>query len=387
MKILSINSGSSSLKFQLFDKTKSLAKGHLDGIAAKSCKFSYKTNKKKIKQTLRIKNHEEAIEIALFTLTESKILKSLNEIDAIGHRVVHGGETYKSPTLINSTVIKKINELANLAPLHNPANLKGIQACKKLLKKTPQVAIFDTAFHQTLDPKAYLYGLPYKYYTTNKIRRYGFHGISHKYVVLKAKKITRSNKKIISCHLGNGSSITATLNGKSIDTSMGFTPLEGIIMGTRSGSLDPALIIHLQKTLKLSAKKIYKLLNEESGLKGISGISHDMRKIYAKSLKKHKRALLSIELLSYQAAKLIGSYTAALNGLDAIVFTGGLGEKAHYVRKQICAYLTHLGLTLDTTANKKNALIISSANSKIAAYVIPTNEEKEIALQTANLLK
>ncbi|MDD3861559.1 MAG: acetate/propionate family kinase, partial [Candidatus Gracilibacteria bacterium] len=261
-------------------------------------------------------------------------------------------------------------------------------ACKKILPKTKQVAIFDTAFHQTMPEKAYLYAIPYSLYKKHNIRRYGFHGTSHKYVINETIKILKKkNLKIISCHLGNGASITASLNGKSMDTSMGLTPLEGIMMGTRSGSIDPAIIFHLEKTLKLSSEKIYTLLNNKSGLLGISEISSDMRKIYAKSLKKDPRALLTIELLSYQIAKYLGSYSSILGGIHAIIFTGGLGEKAFYVRQKSCEYLKFLGLSLDHQKNKKCETIISTPKSKIKVFVIPTNEEKQIAIETEKTIK
>ncbi len=389
MKTLVINAGSSSLKFQLIDKNyKSLAQGNFDDIGNKNCTFLFNSEKTCIDQKIEIKTLYEAIEIGLFTLQECQIIKSKKEITAIGHRVVHGGEKYKQPTIIDKNVIKKIKELTLLAPLHNPANLEAILICQKILRDTKQVAVFDTTFHQTMPEKAYLYGIPYDLYKNHKIRKYGFHGTNHKYVVDETIKLLKNKKaKIISCHLGNGSSITASKSGKSIDTSMGFTPLEGIIMGTRSGSIDPSIIFHLNKNLKLSNKKIYEILNHESGLKGLSQISHDMRDIYHASLKNNKQAKLSIEILSYQIAKHIGSYTAALNGVDAIVFTGGLGEKAFYVRQKVCNYLEFLGLKLDKTKNKKSEILISQKESKIKVFIIKSNEEKSIAKETRKLLK
>jgi acetate kinase len=367
MNILVINSGSSSLKFRLIKTGRNfelIQKGMIEKIGLKSAK---------------IKTHKEALKLVVKNLKD--------EVHAIGHRVVHGGEKYCEPVKINSRVIKEIKKLSSLAPLHNPHNLAGILACKTLFPKTPQVAVFDTAYHQTLPSKAFLYGLPYSFYRKHNIRRYGFHGSSHKYVINETRKLLKKrNPKIISCHIGNGSSITASLNGKSIDTSMGFTPLEGVIMGTRSGTFDPAIIHHLEKTLRLSSDKIYEIINEESGLKGISEISSDMRKIYAKYLKKNPRAILTIELLSYQIAKILGSYIAALNGVDAITFTAGLGEKAFYVREKALKYLEFMGLKIDKKKNKNCETVISAKNSKVKVFVIPTNEEKQIAIETLTLI-
>jgi acetate kinase len=391
MKILVVNSGSSSLKFSLIDTKKSfkeLSNGHIDGISLPSCVFIFEKNKKSTTTKIAIKDHHSAIKLALETLQKNRIIKNLNEIDAIGHRVVHGGEKYTSPIIINQKVIETIKSLCKLAPLHNPANLTGILACKNILPKTPQIAIFDTAFHQTMPEKAFLYALPYSFYKNHNIRRYGFHGTSHKYVINEAIKLLKvRNPKIISCHLGNGSSITASINGKSVDTSMGLTPLEGIMMGTRSGTIDPAIIFHLEKTLHLTSNEVYETLNNKSGLLGISQISSDMRKIYAKSLKKDRLANLAIELLSYQIAKYLGSYTSILGGIHAIIFTGGLGEKAFYIREKACNYLKFLGLSLNPQKNKKCEKIISGPKSKIKVFVIPTNEEKQIAIETEKTIK
>jgi len=391
MKILVINSGSSSLKFQLIDSKKDfavLAKGHIDGINLKSCLFIFKSKNKSFEKLVKINTHEEALSTALKALLEFKIIKSYEEINAVGHRVVHGGEKYTSSVKITPDVIKEIKKLITLAPLHNPANLEGILACKKVLKNIPQIAVFDTAFHQTMEKKAFLYALPYKFYTKNKIRRYGFHGTSHKYVVNEAIKLLKNkNAKIISCHIGNGSSITASYKGKSVDTSMGLTPLEGIMMGTRSGTIDPAIIFHMEKALKLKTQEINKILNNESGLKGISTISSDMRDIYHASLKGNKQAILAIELLSYQIAKYLGSYACALGGINAIIFTGGLGEKAFYVRQKSCDYLNFLGVHLNKKKNINCEKVISDSKSKIKVFVIPTNEEKQIAIETAEIIK
>ncbi len=363
MQILSINCGSSSLRFKLMKTGKdftTLAEGHVDGIGLPTCKFKFKSGKKNIGHKLKIKNHKEAIKLAFTKLPK--------EIDAIGHRVVHGGKKYSAPTKITPKIIKDIEKLEKLAPLHNKANLEGIIACKELLPRTPQFAIFDTAFHQTMPEKAFRYAIPKEFYAKHDIRRYGFHGTNHKYVINETiKKIGKKNLKIVSCHLGNGASITASINGKSIDTSMGFTPLEGLIMGTRAGSIDPAIPLHLATHLKMKPEKIDYILNHESGLKALSEISSDMRDIYAASLKKDPKALLTIEILAYQIAKYIGAYAAAMNGLDAVVFTGTLGEKAHYVRKQALAYTTHL--------------------KKFKTLIIHADEEKQIAIETWKSLK
>lgn len=390
MKILTINAGSSSIKSALFEKNKSLeniATFNVDGIGLKQCKFIFKSKTKNIGQYQTIKNHEQAINLLLKTLKNTKLIKDYNEIQAIGHRVVHGGEKYKTSIKLNAKIIKDIEKISFLAPLHNPANLQAINSCKKLLPKIPQVAIFDTAFHQTMPEKSYLYGLPYDFYKKHNIRRYGFHGTSHKYVIEKATTLLKKkNLKIISCHLGNGSSITASINEKSIDTSMGFSPMEGVIMGTRCGSLDPAIILYMQKNFKLSLKEIDNILNHESGLKGLSGISSDMRDIYAQYLKKDPRAIITIKTLSYQIAKYCGSYVSSMNGLNAIIFTGGLGEKAFYVREGVCKYLEFLGVKLDKKKNEKSETIISSSNSKIKVLVIPTNEELQIAKETVAII-
>lgn len=390
MKILIINCGSSSIKASLFEYKKEpveIAKALLDGIGLKHCKLSFKSKEKNIGHALQIKNYEDGIRNILYAFTKTKTITKLGEIETVGHRVVHGGEKYTKSTIIDSKVLKEIEELIPLAPLHNPANLEGIKACKKLLPKAKQIAVFDTAFHQTMPEKAYLYGLPYEIYKKNGIRRYGFHGTSHNYVVQQSLKLMKTKKaKIISCHIGNGISITASINGQSIDTSMGLTPLEGPLMGTRCGSIDPAIIFHLEDELKMKPKEINNLLNKESGLKGLSQISSDMRDIYEKSLKKDEKALRAIEVLCYQIAKYCGAYTAAMQGLDCLIFTAGMGEKAFYLREKICEYLGFLGLKLDLKKNRiENPQEISDKKSKVKVFVIPTNEEKEIATETIRL--
>jgi len=393
MKILVLNSGSSSLKFQLFEikeKEHVLIKGIVDGIKLDDSFIKYEINNniKKIKK--KIKNHKIALKDVLDIILANRIISSLSEIKAIGHRAVHGGEEFKKTVLINDKVMKKIEELSELAPLHNPANLTGMRVCKELLPNVKQVAVFDTEFHSNMPEKAFVYGIPYKYYKKYGIRRYGFHGTSHKYVSKKAAEILKKDYKklrIITCHLGNGSSIAAVQNGKSIDTSMGFTPLEGVVMGTRCGDIDPAIIFFLMKKEKLSVKEVDNLLNKKSGLLGISGISPDVRVLWNKEKKGNKRANLTLNVLAYRITKYIGSYISVLNGLDAIVFTAGIGENAYYLRERILRNFEYIGLKVDKTRNKNNELIISSDNSKIKVLVIPTNEELQIARETFELVK
>ena len=393
MKILVLNSGSSSLKFQLFEikeKEHVLIKGIVDGIKLDDSfiKYEIKGNSKKINK--KIKNHRVALKDVLDIILANKIISSLSEIKAIGHRAVHGGEDFKEPVLVDDKVMKKIDELSSLAPLHNPANLTGIKVCKELLPLAKQVAVFDTCFHSNMPEKAFVYGIPYKYYKKYGIRRYGFHGTSHYYVSKKAAEILNKDYKklkIITCHMGNGSSIAAIKNGKSIDTSMGFTPLEGVVMGTRSGDIDPDIILFLMEKEKLSVKEIDGILNKKSGLLGISGISPDVRVLWASEKKGNKRAGLALDILGYKVAKYIGAYAAAMNGIDAIVFTAGIGENAFYVRERVLKHFEYLGLKIDKRKNKNNETIISAKDSKIKALVIPTNEELQIARETFELVK
>lgn len=369
MNILIINAGSSSLKYELFNqKLESLADGYIERIGQKG----------------RHKNHLAAVQQALQSLIKDGIITDLKEIAAVGHRVVHGGEKYQKPTRITASVEKEIKKLSSLAPLHNPPNLEGIKACKKLLPKAKQVAVFDTAFHQTLPAKAFMYALPYKLYKKDGIRRYGFHGTSHSYTSKETIKLLKKKQsKIITCHLGNGSSITAIKNGVSIDTSMGFTPLQGVPMGTRSGDIDPAIALKLAK--KLSPEKADELLNKKSGFKGISELSSDMRDLL-KTRKTKKKSQLAIDMFAYKVAQYIAAYSASLQGLDAISFTGGIGENSGYIRSQICHYLAHLGVALDPAKNRTNKILISKKQSRVKVYAIPANEEKEIAMQTLQLI-
>lgn len=384
MKILVINAGSSSLKVQLFENKKSiicLYKGLIDRIGSTKVRYHETQKKKMLEEKIFASSHAAALSYIIKKLQKKNKIKNTAEIKIIGHRIVHGGEKYNKPVKINLKTIEELKKLCKFAPLHNPVNLEALKAARKLFPKSKHYAVFDTAFYSTLEPKAYLYALPYSYYQKYKIRRYGFHGTSHYYVGTKTiKLLKKAQHKIITCHLGNGSSITAIKNGKAIDTSMGFTPLEGIPMGTRSGDLDPALVIRLIEILKKTPNEIETVLNKESGLKGLSQLSSDMRDLW-KASTKNKMAKLTIELLAYRIAKYIGSYTAALNGLDALTFTAGLGEKAYYLREAVCKYLAFLGLALNSKKNHENRLCISSTQSKIKVYVIPTDEEKAIVWQ------
>lgn len=368
MKILVINCGSSSLKFKLFKTGKELlelACGAIERIGTKECKLTFKGGNKNLGLKSISKNHTQAIKESLDLLKKNTIISSNKEIDVVGHRIVHGGEKYQKPVKIDAKVLKEIKELFKLAPLHNPVNLEGIMACKKLLPKAKNIAVFDTAFHQTLPAKAYKYAIPHELYERHGIRKYGFHGTNHEYVTRTVTELlkNKSNLKIISIHLGNGSSITASVDGKAIDTTMGFTPLEGLPMGTRSGSIDPSIVTEIQKLKKFNPKRTEEYLNSECGLLALSELSSDMRDIYQASLKGNEKATATIEHLSYQIAKYIGGYACAMNGLDAIAFTGTMGEKAFYIRDQVCAYLKHLG--------------------KIKVFVIKANEEYQIALHAS----
>jgi acetate kinase len=391
MKILIVNAGSSSLKFQLIENDKgykTLYKGIADSINKKNGFFKAQTEQEKIFYKKIFKNHKEALKEALKILIEHKIIKNFKEIKAIGHRVVHGGEEYTNAVLITPEVKKVIKDLINLAPLHNAANLEGIKACEKLLPHIPNIAVFDTAFHQTMPEKAFHYAIPNEFYKKHKIRKYGFHGTSHKYIAEQTYKLLKKKKgKIITCHLGNGSSISAVVDGKCIDTSMGFTPLEGIPMGTRCGSIDPAIPLFLMEKENLNIEKINELLNYKSGILGVSTISSDLRVIWAKAQRNNKKALFTLELLAYKIAMQIGAYAAAMNGLDAITFTAGIGQNAWYLRRDICNYLKFLGVTLDQRKNKTNKEKIHNKNSKVKIFIIPTNEELQIAKEVEKLIK
>ena len=397
MKILVINCGSSSLKYQLIDSAteKALAVGICERIGQEvsHLKHTPAGGEKVVIETNAMKNHEVAIQMVLDELTDPVhgVIKSLDEISAVGHRVVHGGEKFAASTIITDEVIKAIEDCNDLAPLHNPANLIGIRACENLMKGVPMVAVFDTAFHQTMPPKAYLYGLPYEYYDNYKIRKYGFHGTSHSFVSKRCAEFAGldiNNSKIIVCHLGNGASISAVLNGKSIDTSMGFTPLAGLVMGTRSGDIDPSIIDFIAKKENKSIDQIMNLLNKESGVQGMSEVSSDFRDINAAMDSGNQKAITAFEVFCYRVAKYIGGYVASMNGVDAIAFTAGVGENDWKVREWVCEYLGYLGVTLDLEKNmvRGSEIEITTPDSKTKVYIIPTNEELAIARETVALL-
>lgn len=373
--ILTLNAGSSSLRFTLFSGAlEPLFKGHIDAIGKAHCSFRHYFQSGEAREHVRVKNHDQALQYVLKRLASEY---DLNQIKKVAHRVVHGGESFTKPTLLNAMSIRKLEKLSPLAPLHNPANLAAIKASRKLLKSAKHYAIFDTAFHATLPEHAYLYGLPYELYKNQGIRRYGFHGTSHKYVATEALKLLKKKKaKLITCHIGNGVSLAAIKDGFCLDTSMGFTPLEGPMMGTRSGSIDPAIIFHLAKKKPLT--KVEEMLQKESGFKGVSGISSDVRELWAKP--KSPGTKRAFALFSYQMAKQILSLMAALDGPpDALIFTAGIGENAFYLRKQICEHLKSFGLKLDSRKNKANSPIISTPKSSITCCVIPTDEELQMA--------
>lgn len=395
MKILVVNCGSSSLKYQLFDMLTEevLAKGLVERIGIEGSVLTHKPTgkeKKIVQQTMQ--SHKDAIKMVLQMLVDPQygVLSSMKEIDAVGHRVLHGGSKYAESVIIDEKVLDAIEEFVPLGPLHNPANLIGINACAEALPGVPMVAVFDTAFHQTMPKKAYIYAIPYKYYENNHIRKYGFHGTSHKFVSQRAVKLLGSeNTKLITCHLGNGSSVAAVKNGKCMDTSMGLTPLDGLIMGTRSGTIDPAVIKVLADEEHMTINEIDNMLNKQSGVLGISGISSDFRDLEQASEEGNERARLALDAFDYKVVCTIGAYAAALNGVDAIVFTAGVGENSPEAREAILTKLTYLGVELDKEANKKRGeeIMISTPDSKVKVFVIPTNEELMIAMDTMNLTK
>lgn len=398
MKILVINCGSSSLKFQLIDSETEevLAKGLCDRIAIDHSAIAYQpAGGEKIKKEVPMPDHTEAIRLVLEALTnpETGVVKDLSEIDAVGHRVVHGGEKFSESVVIDEDVLKSIDECSDLAPLHNPANLIGINACRTLMPGVPMVVVFDTAFHQTMPEEAYLYGIPYEYYKKYKVRRYGFHGTSHSYVSKKCAEILGRNyddMKIIVCHLGNGASVSAVDHGKCVDTSMGLTPLEGLIMGTRSGDIDPAVIEFLAKKEDKSIAEILTILNKKSGVLGVSdGLSSDFRDIESGYINGDEAATRAMNTFCYRVLKYIGSYVAAMDGVDAICFTAGVGENGPIIRNLVCDKLTYLGIKLDQELNNKRGLDldITTPDSKTRVCVIPTNEELAIARETARLVK
>lgn len=398
MNILVINCGSSSLKFQLIDAAteKQIAKGLCERIGIEGSQLVYQPAGGEKEETVTpMPDHTKAIELVLNALTNEKtgVVKSLDEIGAVGHRIVHGGEKFASSTIITDEVIEAIKACNDLAPLHNPANLIGIDACKKLMPNTPMVGVFDTAFHQTMPKEAYLYGLPYEYYQKYQVRRYGFHGTSHSYVSQRAAELLGKkyeDLKIIVCHLGNGASISAVQGGKCVDTSMGLTPLEGLIMGTRSGDIDPAIIEFLAHKENKSIDEIMTVLNKKSGVLGLSdNLSSDFRDLEKSYVAGEDRGLRTIRTFAYRVAKYIGAYTAAMNGVDVICFTAGVGENSPLVRDLACERLGYLGIALDKEKNDKRGeeLEVSTPDSKVKVLVVPTNEELAIARETAALVK
>ena len=395
MNILVINCGSSSLKYQLINSETEgvLAKGLCERIGIDGMLTYQPEGGEKEKSEIAMPTHTEAINAVLAALTNEKsgVIKSLSEVGAVGHRVVHGGEKFTSSCLINDESMKAIEECNDLAPLHNPANLIGIRACQELMPGVPMVAVFDTAFHQTMPDVAYTYGIPYEYYEKYKVRRYGFHGTSHSYVSKRTAEIVGKpydQMKIIVCHLGNGASISAVNCGKSVDTSMGLTPLEGLVMGTRSGDLDPAIIDFVGKKEGLSLDEMNEVLNKKSGMLGISGVSSDGRDLEAAAETGNKRAQLALDVFDYRVIKYIGAYAAAMNGVDAIAFTAGIGENNIKMRKDVCSSLTYLGVKLDEEKNnvRGEERIISADDSKVEVWVIPTNEELLIARDTVEIV-
>ena len=398
MNVLVINCGSSSLKFQLINaETENvLAKGLCERIGIDGRLTYQPAGGEKEKSDLAMPTHTEALQFVIDALTNEKtgVVKSLDEIGAVGHRLVHGGEKFASSVVITDEVKKAVEECNDLAPLHNPANLIGVAACEKLMPGTPMVAVFDTAFHQTMPEKAYMYGLPYEYYEKYKVRRYGFHGTSHSFVSKRAAEVmgkSYDEVKTIVCHLGNGSSVSAVLNGKCVDTSMGLTPLEGLVMGTRSGDIDPAIMEFIAKKENLDIEGVMEVLNKKSGVFGISGgLSSDFRDLTDAMNAGDKKAKIAMDVFSYRVAKYIGSYAAAMNGVDDIVFTAGIGENDDYVREEVCKYLGYLGVDFDSEVNKglrgKEAEL-TKEGSKVKVFVIPTNEELAIARETLALVK
>ncbi|MBR7020223.1 MAG: acetate kinase [Lachnospiraceae bacterium] len=395
MKVLVVNCGSSSLKYQLIDSEteQALAVGLCERIGIDGRLKHTPAGGEKVVLEDALPNHEVAIKNVLAALTNPTygVIKDLSEIGAVGHRVVHGGEKFTKSVVIDDAVIAGIKECCDLAPLHNPANLIGIDACMKLMPGVPEVAVFDTAFHQTMPKEAYLYAVPYEYYTNYGVRRYGFHGTSHSYVSKRAIAVAgldANNSKVIVCHLGNGASCSAVLNGRSVDTSMGLTPLEGLIMGTRSGDIDPAVIEFVAKKENKTLAEMMTVLNKKSGVDGMSGVGSDFRDLDAAAKEGNERAQVAVEAFAYRVAKYVGAYTAAMNGVDAIAFTAGIGENDGKVRKKICDRLGFLGITIDDAKNaiRGEEVIISTPDSKVKVMVIPTNEELAICRETVALI-
>lgn len=396
MEVLVINCGSSSLKFQLIDSDneKVLAKGLCERIGIDGSSITYESETcKKFTNELEMPSHNEAIRAVINALTdkENGVIQDMSEVKAVGHRVVHGGEYFSKSSIVTDEVISKIEECNYLAPLHNPANIIGIKACMEIMKDTPNVVVFDTAFHQTMPEEAYLYGLPRKYYDENKIRRYGFHGTSHSFVSKRVAEIMKrplEELKTIVCHLGNGASICAVDGGKSVDTSMGLTPLAGVMMGTRSGDIDPGILEIIAEIENKDASEVTNILNKESGIAGLSGVSSDFRDIAKAIDEGNIYAKSALAAYVRTVVRFVGAYAAVMNGVDCIVFTAGVGENNSVVREAVCKHLEYLGITLDKEANSKRGeeIMISTPKSKVKIYVVPTNEELAIARETVGLL-
>ena len=395
MNVLVINCGSSSLKFQLInsDTEAVLAKGLCERIGIDGRLTYQPAGGDKKTEDKAMPTHTEAIQFVIDALTDAErgVVGSLEEIGAVGHRLVHGGEKFACSVVITDEVLAAMEECNDLAPLHNPANLIGVDACKKLMPNTPMVGVFDTAFHQTMPEKAYMYGLPSEYYDKYKVRRYGFHGTSHSFVSKRTAEIlgaSYDNLKTIVCHLGNGASICAVENGKSVDTSMGLTPLEGLVMGTRSGDIDPAILEFLAKKEGMDITALMNMLNKKSGVQGMSGLTSDFRDLWAGAEAGNKHAQTALDVFCYRVAKYVGSYVAAMNGVDAIAFTAGIGENDGGVRERVCKYLGYLGIEIDADANKARGeeVMISTPDSKVKVLVVPTNEELAIARETVALV-
>ncbi len=402
MNILVINAGSSSLKFQLIDMNgeKLLAKGNCERIGEQLGIFGYKVGEEErqvFKKEIKIEDHKKAFELVIHELVygNDKVIDSLDKINAVGHRIVQGGAIFSKSTLVDEQVIEQIENLAALAPLHNMAHVTGIRACLEVLgKDVPQVAVFDTSFHQTMPAKAYMFAIPYKYYEKYQVRRYGFHGTSHRYVSAECARLMKkdiSELKIITCHIGNGASITAVKNGEVVDTSMGLTPVDGFLMGTRCGSMDPSVLTYIAEKENLTPAQIDKMCNKESGLVGISCLSNDSRIVNEAAENGDEKSKLAIEMQHYQILKYIGSYAAAMNGVDAIVFTAGIGENDPLLREKVMESLSYLGVDLDYETNStphiKDNTLITKPSSKVKGFVIPTNEELVIARDTLALIK
>ena len=397
MKVLVINSGSSSIKYQVFDMEREelLAKGLVERIGIDGSRISHTPKgKEKIVKEVPIPDHKEGIKLLINAILDKEygVVNDLSEIKAVGHRVVHGGEKFSGSVLITDEVMQALRENIELAPLHNPPNILGIEACQELMPNIPHIGVFDTAFHATIPDYAYMYALPYEYYERYKIRRYGFHGTSHRYVSKRAAEIIGKpveELKIITLHMGNGVSFAAVKNGKSVETTMGFTPLEGMVMGTRSGDIDPAIVTYLMEKEGLSTQDIYKILNKKSGLLGLSGVSNDMRDIQKEKANGNERARIAVEVFVHRAKKYVGAYAAIMGGLDVLVFTAGIGENDHLIRRDVCKGLEFLGIEFDDKVNnsvRAEEAIISRPSSRVKVLLVPTNEELMIARDTKEIV-